>query len=184
MKTNMSLIGRTNKANGSLFEKWISSSCEYYAEQDIAFIEKTPEPFHITGKDRNGVVSGYYAKAAQPDYKGILKGGKGIMFEAKHTDTDAIMHKAVTEKQAEELDIFHKLGAVCFVLVSIKFEGFYRVPWTVWQDMKARFGHLKMTAEELEPYRVWSNIERIDFLADIDRFEQEWGHKDGDGNGE
>lgn len=172
---NMAIVGKKNKTNGELFERLISLSCEHYLEEEIAFIEKTPEPFHITGKDRNGVVKGYYAKASQPDYKGILYGGKGIMFEAKHTDTDQMKQSAVTENQSEELDIYERFGATCFVLVSMGFEGFYRVPWNVWKEMKERFGHKYMSYKELEPYEVKANINLIDFLYDSEKREEKNG---------
>lgn len=174
---NMVLVGKKNKTNGALFEKWISSSCEYYLEEGIAFIEKTPEPFHITSKSSNGVVSGYYAKAGQPDYKGIMFGGKGIMFEAKHTDTPHIKQNAVTDKQAEELDIYHRFGAYCFVIVSMGFESFYRVPWPIWRNMKELYGHKHMTLEDLAPFEVEATIERIDFLNDIENMEKEIKNK-------
>lgn len=170
---NMSYIGRRNKANGAMFERWISNSCSSYLEDGIAFIEKTPEPFHIIKKDSNGMVSGYYEQAAQPDYKGILFGGKGIMFEAKHTDTDKINQNVVTDRQAENLTIYHKHGAICFVLVSMGFESFYRVPWSIWTNMKTLFGHKYMNKEELEPYEIDATLNCIQFLDDIEEFEKE-----------
>lgn len=164
---DMSLVGRRNKANGAMFENWISLSCKHYLEENIAFIEKTPEPFRITAKGKDGIISGYYAKAAQPDYKGILYGGHGIMFEAKHTDTMKINQNAVTDTQSENLDIYYRFGAICFVLVSMGFETFYRVPWSVWKNMKSLFGHKHMTLEELSPYQIHANLSLIDFLDNI-----------------
>lgn len=90
------LVGRRSKASGETFERWISNACEFYLQNGWAHIEKTPEPFHITGKDRDGTVKGYYEKKGQPDYKGILCDGTGIMFEAKHTDSDRIRQNVVT----------------------------------------------------------------------------------------
>lgn len=66
------IIGKRNKASGEAFERWLSNACKFYLQQGWAHIEKTPEPFHITGKDAYGVVRGYYEKKGQPDYKGIL----------------------------------------------------------------------------------------------------------------
>lgn len=170
---NRRLIGKRNKINGELFENLISSSCQHYLEEGIAFIEKTPEPFHITSKGQDGVVSGYYAKAAQPDYKGILNGGKGVMFEAKFTETDKINQRVVTDTQSENLTIYQKFGAICFVLVCIQFEHFYRVPWDVWTDMKALFGHKHMTMDELAPYKIKHSINLIAFLDGIENKEKE-----------
>ncbi|WP_251205855.1 Holliday junction resolvase RecU [Acetatifactor aquisgranensis] len=148
------IIGRRNKAAGETFERWISDACEFYLHKGLAYIEKTPEPFHITGKDRNGVVRGYYEKKGQPDYKGILCDGTGIMFEAKHTDSDRISQTVITDAQWKGLDIYEGFGAHCYVMVSMGLTRFYRVPWSVWKGMKELFGHKFMTAQELEPYRL------------------------------
>ena len=50
------IIGRNSKKSGETFERWISTACKFYLNKGFAHIEKTPEPFHITGKDMNGVV--------------------------------------------------------------------------------------------------------------------------------
>lgn len=55
------LVGIVKKT-GETFERWISTACKFYLNKGFAHIEKTPEPFHITGKDMNGVVRGYYEK--------------------------------------------------------------------------------------------------------------------------
>lgn len=46
------IIGRRSKESGETFERWLSNACEFYLRNGWAHIEKTPEPFHITGKDR------------------------------------------------------------------------------------------------------------------------------------
>lgn len=147
-------IGRRSKAAGEAFERLIESACQYYLDLDIAHIEKTPEPFHITGTLPQGKVAGYYEKKGQPDYKGILCDGTGIMFEAKHTDSDRIKQEVVTDKQWESLDIYEKFGAHCFVMVSMGLTKFYRVPWKVWKQMKELFGRKYMTEVDLEPYQL------------------------------
>ena len=113
------LIGQRSKAAGETFERWISAACEFYKNRGWAHIEKTPEPFHITGRDRDGTIKGYYEKKGQPDYKGILCDGTGIMFEAKHTDSDRMRQEVVTDTQWENLDLYEKFGAHCYVMVSI-----------------------------------------------------------------
>lgn len=148
------LIGKRSKASGETFERFLSNSCEFYLQKGWAYIEKTPEPFHITSKDGKGVVHGYYEKKGQPDYKGILCDGTGIMFEAKHTDSDRIKQSVITDKQWKSLDTYEKFGAYCYVMVSINLTKFYRVPWHIWKRMKELFGHKFMTEQELEPYKL------------------------------
>lgn len=148
------ITGLRNKRSGETFESLLSMACEHYLKTGFAYIEKTPEPFHITGKDRNGVVKGYYEKKGQPDYKGVLIDGTGIIFEAKHTDLNRINQNVVTENQCKSLDIYEKFGANCFVMVSMGLNQFYRVPWYVWRNMKDIFHHKYMNCDELEEYKL------------------------------
>ena len=148
------IVGKRSRASGAAFEHLLSAACEFYLQNGWAYIEKTPEPFHITGKDGNGTVRGYYEKKGQPDYKGVLCDGTGIMFEAKHTDSDRINQNVVTDTQWESLDIYERFGAHCYVMVSLRLAKFYRIPWKIWKQMKELFGHKFMTEQELESYRL------------------------------
>jgi len=148
------LQGRQSHAAGQHFEQFIESACAWYRERGIAYIEKTPEPMKVLKPAPNmpGQFIACFEKSAQPDYKGTVTGGRAVVFEAKHTDGDKIEGKRVTEEQGHSLDMHQQLGAVCFVLVSIRRQYFYRVPWPVWKTMKDRFGHQHMTVMELNPY--------------------------------
>ncbi len=64
----------------------ISASCAQYERLGIAVIEKTPELFAITKSLGDGRFCGHFAHQAQPEYKGVLSGGRCVAFEAKHTD--------------------------------------------------------------------------------------------------
>ena len=64
------------------------------------------------------------------------------------------MKLLIVEKLTERLERAHQFGAVVFVLCSFGSVGFYRVPWTVWRDMKGRFGHKYITPQEAAPYEV------------------------------
>lgn len=75
------------------------------------------------------------------DYKGVLKGGRAIVFEAgnrqgrDHADV-------LTEKQAGELELFRELGADSFVCCGIQGR-FFMVPYTVWNNFKLFFGQVR-----------------------------------------
>lgn len=96
----------------------------------------------------------HYTSTAQADYKGFLFGGRAVNFEAKYTDVEKMTQDRVTADQTERLERAHQFGAVVFVLCSFGSVGFYRVPWTVWRDMKGRFGHKYITPQEAAPYEV------------------------------
>lgn len=163
-----SIGGRKAHSNGELFEHLIDTACQRYRESGYAFIEKTPECVRITKNLGSGRFEAVFTKAAQPDYKGTLRGGQAVVFEAKHTEGSRIEQARVTPEQTAALNCHMELGAKCFVLVSFGMQAFYRVPWEVWRDMPAHFGKVSANEKDLEPYltpiflfledrQVWDN---------------------------
>lgn len=147
--------GLQSRRAGEHFENMISASLRWYEDKGVACVEKTPEPMKpLRAPNRQGQFLACYVKAGQPDYKGTLNGGRAVVFEAKHTDSDRIEYSRLTQEQADRLDLHHNLGAAAFVLVSFGLQDFYRIPWEVWRDMKELFGHKHMKQPECEPYRV------------------------------
>lgn len=163
------LIGSRSRASGAAFEKLIETSCEVYKRRGLAYIEKTPEPMRpVSGADRQGKFTAIYTAAAQPDYKGTLSGGRAVVFEAKHTDSDTTKQERVTPAQAEALRIHYELGALCFVLISIK-DRCFAIPWTVWDNMKKVYGRKYITASDVKEYEVKITANKgsvyLDFLT-------------------
>ena len=147
--------GKQARLAGEHFENMISSACLYYSDRGLAHIEKTPEPMKpLRAPNRQGQFLACYTKAAQPDYKGTLAGGRAVVFEAKHTDDEKIERRRLTQEQLDALEKHHRLGALAFVLVSIGLTDFYRVPWPTWRDMADIYGRQYMKHVELEPFEV------------------------------
>lgn len=146
--------GKQNKAAGQRFEKQIESACLYYKMEGIAHIEKNSEPFRITRNVGNGRFEGFFEKVGQPDYKGTLApDGRAICFEAKHTTADRIKQEVVKEHQLESLELHQKLGAVCFILISLN-EEVFRIPLGVWMNMKKIYGRKYLMASDIQQYKV------------------------------
>lgn len=154
--SNKSWQGARSRASGEYFEGMINAASRFYEDRGIAVIDKTPEPMKVLKPyDRNrGQFICCFAKQAQPDYKGILMDSTMILFDAKHTDKEKISRDVVTEEQEQCFERYMQHGAMCFLVVSIGFENYYRVPWVVFRDMKKIYGHKFMTMEELEPYSI------------------------------
>jgi recombination protein U len=166
-----SLKGYHNKMAGETFENMINAACETYSNMELAYIEKTPEAFKITGKKKLArclIFEGVFTKKCQPDFKGTLAEGRAICFEAKHTDTDSIHQDRVSEEQLKSLLKHDKLNAVSFVLVSIKMQNFYRIPIKTWQNMKAIYGRKHMKIEDLRQFEVPFKHGILNFLSGID----------------
>lgn len=146
--------GKKSKAQGDYFEALIEAGCDYYRDHEVADIEKTPEPMRPIKDLGGGKFIAHYTKAAQADFKGLMSNGRGIMFEAKHTDTGRMEQDRVTSDQAERLERAMKFKGIAFVLCSFGYAGFYRIPWSVWRDMKGVFGHKYVTPEEVKRFEV------------------------------
>ena len=133
----------------------IEAACQHYRLKEIAEITKTPEPMKpLSRPNSKGQFTACYTKQAQPDYKGTLKGGRAVVFEAKHTDSDRMQQSVISPEQEKQLDRHAALGAECFVMVSFGFQQFFKVPWEVFRDMKARYGRKYITPEDVQEYRV------------------------------
>lgn len=155
MSRPQSLVGRQNHSNGAQFERILSDACAYYSRTGVAEIAKTPEPVRQLGAmGREGRFPACYVKRAQPDYKGTLRGGRAIVFEAKHTERGMIARSAVTDAQSEQLDRHLALGALCAVAVSFGFRTFHFLPWEVFRNMKEEFGRKRIGPEDVARYRV------------------------------
>lgn len=159
---------RYNQKIGQTFEEVIETACVWYSKQRIAEIQKTPEPFQVIRRMPKGQFLGFYKRQAQPDFKGVMRGGKTLIFEAKHTSTDRMSENVLSETQRQLLTRYSSLGAKCFVVVSFNCKDFYRVPYNVFGDMKKHFGRKYFKAAEAEEYRVTFNQHGIlDFLQGL-----------------
>lgn len=147
-------IGRRNKAEGKRFEQRLDSSFAYFRHTGAAIIEKTPEPMRPTKSLGNGKFIAFFEKKAQPDYKGVMKGGREIIYEAKFTSKDRIEQDRVLPEQGEYMDQHQSLGARCFVVAGFSSGEVYCVPWQIWRDMKNHYGRKYATENDLKEFRV------------------------------
>lgn len=160
-----SLRGAQNRAEGNAFEEYIEKSCKHYSDTAVAFIEKTPEPFQITRALPQGKFEGYFSKKAQPDYKGTLRGGKTIVFDAKATSTEKIELSALTTEQQECLSMHMLLGAEAGVLLCYSFRDFAYIPFETFMRAKELNGHKHWTVEESKAFAVRMKNGYLDFLT-------------------
>ncbi|MBO6269429.1 MAG: Holliday junction resolvase RecU [Clostridium sp.] len=153
--------GKKNREEGRAFEEILDHTFAYYSSKGYAQIDKTPEPFKIIRRMGEGRFLGCFIKRAQPDYKGTIKGGRTVIFEAKYTSGDRLTQDRVSDIQAAYMDQASALGARCFVLAGFKHGGVYRIPWSDWTSMKEKFGHKYVTENDLQAYRIsksWNDL--------------------------
>lgn len=143
-----------NRVHGQEFEEKINAALEFYESIGFAEIEKTPEPLRILQHLPGGKFLAVFTKKAQPDYKGTIKGGLSVVFEAKYTSALALQQSKVTQEQGKRMDSHQRLGARCFVVAGFSSGKVYTIPWPVWSDMKSRWGRKYITEEDIAEYRV------------------------------
>ena len=165
-----SIRGAQNRQRGQVFESIVQAAANFYEHKGISVIHKTPEPMKVLGpyNRKQGQFICCFAKKAQPDFKGILMDSTMILFDAKHTDKDRIRRDVVTNEQEKCFEKYMKMGAMCFIVLSLGFEKYYRVPWIVFRDMKKIFGHKYMNSEELKPYRIKYSNGILRFLDGVE----------------
>jgi len=153
--------GRRSRAKGKAFEELLDKTFAYYSSKGFAKIDKTPEPMKVIRSMGQGRFLACYTKSAQPDYKGTIKGGRTVIFEAKFTEHDRLQQDAVSDEQAEYMETEDRLGARCYVVCGFSTGNVYRVPWGVWCNMKRIYGHKYVTEEEIKQYQVsksWNDV--------------------------
>jgi recombination protein U len=161
--------GAVSRAQGKMFEDLIDMACLFYETKGVAVIEKTPEPMRVIKNIGNGQFLAHFEKKAQPDYKGALNNseGRAIVFEAKHTMSDKISQSRVTKEQAERLDKYEQMGAMCFVIVAFS-NKYYRIGWKGWKGMKKLFGRQYIKPEDIERAEIPVKGGIIHFLCDFE----------------
>jgi len=155
--------GLMNNKQGSFFENRIIGGCIGYDLFNRAFIEKTPEPFKISKPIGQGKFQGSFAKKAQPDFKGTLKFGKAIVFEAKYTSQDKMNASVLSDEQIKCLKKHYDLGAITGVVIGIKERAFF-VPWRLWSVMKEEYNRAYLKIEDIKAYEVKQDLNCIKFL--------------------
>ena len=147
------LRNKVSSARGRAFESLLMSGCNYYRQRGTAIINKVNEPYIVTKKATGNKFSGRFTGRAEPDFKGVLYGGRAIAFEAKSTQKSRIQRNAVTDTQMEWLREQKDFVAVTFVAVNIQ-DKFYSVPFDVWDDMKNIYGKKFLMPEDIAGYEV------------------------------
>ena len=117
---------KVNNAQGHFFEDYIKAACALYSMRERAEVDKTPEPFRVLEKLRDGIFKGRFTARAQPDFQGTLAGGRSIVFEAKYTTTDLLKWDILTQEQRDALEHHHQHGAISAVCAAADLE-----PWRV-----------------------------------------------------
>mgnify|MGYP000361645724 CR=1 FL=1 len=106
------LQGARSRAQGGRLEEQIEASCALLTETGRADISKTPEPMKpVSQPNKSGQFRAVYTKKAEPDFKGVMLGGRAVMFEAKSTGTGRLNKDRVLPEQVKKSSILTQPSA-------------------------------------------------------------------------
>lgn len=144
---------RNSNDRGRIFEDAIMEGCRRYATEGRAIVNKVYEPYRCIKILQDGKFVGQFTGRAEPDFKGVLKDGRAIAFEAKSTGKSRIQRNVLTEEQMEWLEAQQTMGALAFVCIQIRNQ-FFAVPWHIWRDMKSIFNKKFLMPGDIAEYEL------------------------------
>ena len=145
---------RYKKNLGMYLERIVDVSLEYYKEQGVCLIDKVPTPIKVHRHLRGALYEAFFQKKSTVDYVGVIRGGRGIAFDAKSTTAKRFnWRKAVKDHQRDYLKVFQQLGGLSFILLHFDWIGswdhFYFIPFAFLLRSKS-----SLTPEDLEEFKV------------------------------
>jgi len=115
----------------------------------------------------NHKIRKFFEKKSDPYYYGVLIDSSEIAFLAIHTNKDTVHQNVFSKMQKLILNKYESYGAQCFIMVSMKFRDFYRIPWSVWKNMQKDLEYECINREHLKPYRLKVTCHGIMILEGI-----------------
>lgn len=153
-KVERRLAGREARRMGVITEETVNIALRWYEARHLAKVDKTPELFKVTSVNRHsGLMTGYISPS-QPDYKGVLKGGRCVCFELKSGSSGRIEASRVQRHQLEYLLEMAAMGADTFVLITFDGYAFYKLTAEEWNDFERLFGKKSVTEKDVAGFKV------------------------------
>lgn len=150
--TRPSTRGRRNTRAGAFFEKQLRETFTTLEAWGLCALSKAPTPLKIISRADEGVFRARLIVSGQPDFYGVLRGGRAVVIEAKYTATAQMPASRLLEHQEAALRRHAELGALTLVAVSFGSMRIGLIPFAEWCAMKTILGRKYVTFEDLEPH--------------------------------
>lgn len=147
---------------GQAFEELIKLVNDQYENKGVAKIQKVATPWKIINKFGQSGLSAVPGEKSTLDFRGTVKPGISISFDAKETeDLEGLPLKNLEDHQYRYIKSALGFGEVSFLLVSMKkLNKFYAVPgykvvekWEDWKANPRKKGFNKIKIEEMIPLK-------------------------------
>lgn len=147
---------------GAALEAAVEYQNELYANRGICNIQKISTPWKVI-RQGNKIVSAFPEGKSTLDYRGTVRGGIPVSFDAKESEViEGLPLKYIAEHQIDYMRAAIPLGEVTFILCQIKpFNKYYIIPgaavihyWDRWQVNKRKRGFNTILVEKMLPIRT------------------------------
>lgn len=122
---------------GRAWEAQLRAWHRAYSKAGLAFIVFCPPPVKILSPITRGRFTAQFYKEGPPDFSGVALGGRGVIFDAKHSSSDRWALTLLPFHQARDLERGHQAGAFSFVALRLP-AGNFVLPWSAlrepWDD--------------------------------------------------
>lgn len=150
--TRPSTRGRRNTRAGAYFEKQLRETFATLETWGMCALSKAPTPLKIISRAEEGVFRARIIVSGQPDFYGVIRGGRSVVIEAKYTGTGQMLASRLLEHQEAALRRHAELGALTLVAVSFGSLRIGLIPFSEWCAMKSILGRKYVTFEDLEAH--------------------------------
>jgi penicillin-binding protein-related factor A (putative recombinase) len=119
-------------------------------------------------KGKGHLFAGFFEAMGEPDFKGVLKGGQMVSFDAKHSTQERFQFKALLKThQTESMTLDVRLGALCFYLVRHGRSDYLLPVNSIGEHPAALFGKASCKWADLEAWRIPSGQTWLDVVHEF-----------------
>lgn len=147
--------GKAATEAGAALEKLLDEHHAWAARLGLVEVRRVSPHVRNLGPGKvPGSFSGVYDSPGGCDRRGTLRGGRGLLVEAKSTAAENLAWSEFTEAERLDLGAAHRLGALCLVAWERRDIGaLFVVPWDLIPWKVTRAGK-SVSAEALAGWRV------------------------------
>lgn len=173
-KNNIRHIYQRRETNGSKkarrndLEQSIMDGCGVYRRENLACIDKVPEPSQIVKYIGNRKYIVRFGNEPNNLFMGLMKNGRMIAFCYAQSEYNRFKDDCVREKIVKRLSDLQDNGAVCFILIGTPHNECYRIPLKTWLTTKTKYKGNGIPKEDAFSHKVFKGKDKaLLFLSDI-----------------
>lgn len=160
---------------GKALEDLIKYQNQLYENRKVANIQKISTPWKVIRRGKQ-IVSAFPEEKSTLDFRGTVKGGISVSFDAKESeDEKGLPLRYIESHQIDYMRFAIELGEKTFILCQIKPLNTHYViagkvvidHWDEWQKNKGKRGYNTIPTERMTPIKRKANGYVLDYLSTV-----------------